>query len=124
LVVFLIVAFVSAQGLWHWVTTRPPTRIPLTEGISGQTRQERSDALDERLKAAFPLGSPEAEMWAVLRKQGFARRDRGSSFEQERLAVAHEGGFLCSWEVLVSWRADTNGRLTSISGRFGREACA
>lgn len=87
---------------------------PIAKSMVGPTT---NSAFTERLRLRYPLGSPEAELMAELRREGFeifpGRKDRFFDFSH----VAHRNGRAglteADWDVY--WRAD-EGRITAIWG--------
>src|SRR5437870_1396085 len=78
----MIIAVVSAIAtLWitGWTPIKvyvpPQPRSSLTEQRSGKTWAEISAEVDRRVKARFPLGSPESAMTLEIQRQGFHRDD-------------------------------------------------
>jgi hypothetical protein len=79
--------------------------VPLTVGLNGPW-QAVSDEFDRRTKERFPIGTPVEQMGAELDRQGFVRKDWGTSLDEEHQAVRREDNFVCAVAAHVYWRAD------------------
>ncbi len=116
-VVFLIVGLTSialialfVYGLWdHY---RFGVISPLAAGARGHTYKEVEADFRDRVRDAFPLGTPVAKMLSELERQGFVQRAgqlRGGS-----AMVLDRPGFPCEdfWEV--SWTTGSSQTIQSI----------
>jgi len=118
------IAVVSILGTNLWIAFHPVPRpqVPLTAGLHG-TWAAVSEELDNRVKERFPLGSSEKEMALELRREGFSRQDWESSVDLEHEAMRDESNWVCKQSAHVFWRADAEGRLTSIRGQYPIGIC-
>lgn len=98
---------------------KPP--VPLTMGLQGSW-ETISAEFDTRVKAQFPLGLSEIDMGKELQLQGFSRHDWNTGGRKGD-AIRREGDFVCNKAAYIHWQADTQGRLTSISGEYREEGC-
>lgn len=66
-----------------------------------------------RVQAQFLVGSAEGDLIAELERQGFLPKwgNRGS-----QIAHYYLGAFVCADEFYVYWTANSDGRLTEVSG--------
>jgi hypothetical protein len=115
--VWVVIALVAAGGTALWLLTAPMREPapPLTAGLSGSW-SEQSVAFDKRLRARYAIGATDQSMGADLDRQGFVRKDWGSSAAQEHLASLTRKSLLCKQTFNVYWRADPTGHLTSVRG--------
>lgn len=118
----LVVATVSSCGTWLRMASLSQPPSPLLADMSGDWAAVSAE-FDRRVKASFPIGVSDVQMGATLQEQGFSRRDWASSAEQEHVALRRKDTFGCKVAVHVRWRADANGRLTSVGGDYVEEVC-
>jgi hypothetical protein len=90
---------------------------PLLRNLAGLGDQGK---LSERLRARFPIGSPEADLIRELWLEGFqpATDLRASKREAKFDRHADFPHDICHRVGSVYWTADEHGRLTEVSGRF------
>ena len=69
---------------------------------------------DDRIRARFPVGSPESDLKSVLAAQEF-KLDPGAG------VATRIGGlnFPCDTRWIVVWKGDAQHRLAQVSGRYG-----
>jgi hypothetical protein len=118
------IAATSIFGTLVWVglhqLDKPP--VALTAGLTGTWDRVTLD-FDNRVKAAFPIGTSVKAMGAELQREGFSRADWESLSEQEHEAVRREDNFVCKQAARIHWRASGEGRLTAIRGLYHEEGC-
>jgi hypothetical protein len=118
------IAAISVVGTRVWVISAQYTKpkVPLTAGLEGGWAA-MSNEFDRRVKNSFPVGSLEKLMAAELQRQGFSREDWHSSTEQESEAARREDTWMCIQAARIYWRADSEGRLTTIRALYREEGC-
>ena len=79
-------------------------------------------AFRQRVQARFPLGSPEADLVAELRRQRFQPATFGSA-EGRYQAVLRLDTWVCNQAARIWWTVDEAGHLTSLDTRYGEEGC-
>lgn len=114
------VALVSscATRVWVWGEglTIPP--VPLTRDLPQETTA-RSPAFDTRVKARFPIGTPESAMGLELQSERFQRKDWDSRPSQEHVAERYDGGAqVCNLIARIYWQSNEDGRLTAVRGAY------
>lgn len=122
--VWVVIALVAAGGTALWLLSAP-MRQPapaLVTGLSGSW-SEQSVAFDKRVRARYAIGAVDQSLGADLDKQGFVRKDWGSSAAQEHVASLTRKGLVCRDVFNVYWRADEAGHLTSVRGEHPASAC-
>jgi len=72
-------------------------------------------AFSNRVKAQFPVGSPEDKLIAELQREGFEPK---WNYQGEQIAVFVRGKPVCRNEWRVFWRDDGKGAVTAINARF------
>jgi len=95
---------------------------PLTAGLSGDWA-EQSVAFDKRVRARYAIGAVDQSLGADLDKQGFVRKDWGSSPSQEHMGSLTRKGLFCRDVFNVYWRADEAGHVTSVRGEHPAPTC-
>lgn len=123
-VAVLITAIVSIAATIFVVVGQPRPDVPLTQGLQGNWDAIDRD-FDGRVRKRFPIGSSESEMAGELQREGFIRDDWSFVTRQgaEAKASRREDRVMCRQAAYVYWRADRQGRLTSIRGTYRVEAC-
>jgi hypothetical protein len=122
--VWVIIAVVAAGGTALWLGTAAMREAapPLVAGLSGSW-SEQSVAFDKRVRARYAIGATDQSLGADLDRQGFVRKDWGSSAAQEHMASRTQKGLLCRDVFNVYWRADESGHLTSVRGERPASTC-
>jgi hypothetical protein len=120
-IVFAIV-LIAGTSVWCSLTLKEKEPVPLTKGLHGKWA-DVSKEFDLRVKAAFPLGLPVESMGDELSRQGFSREDWATSADKEHRAVRDESNFVCNQGAIIYWRANSEGKLTSIRGEYGERGC-
>ncbi len=116
-----LVATASVIGARSWIGSEP-VPAALTTGLQG--RWEVIDGeFQRRVVDRFPIGSPEVDLAMELGREGFSRQDRAVSSADEHKAARREDNFVCKVAAYVTWRADSDGRLTAVGGHYGNEGC-
>jgi hypothetical protein len=114
---------VFAGALWFalavaWIVGIFHPTPQIARGLSNTITVARRE-FDERVKAAFPVGSSEEEMLDALRRQGFKRQE--ANFGDLRGRVPYMGvsvpRTMCGVSYNVFWEAE-QGRLTDVSGSY------
>ncbi len=106
----MIVSFAAGR------TARSFNTLPDIAATLPGDQSEFSTELNDRIRAQFPVGSPEEDLIAYLANERFVpdwhRRDgpNSSSFVFN--------GLICTKIVQVNWRTDSAGVLTEISGSY------
>ena len=118
------VAVVSSGSAWAWMTFQPrptepasPLPSPLTAKLHGEWKAISAE-FDSRVRASFPIGSPEGQMMAELERQGFSPESVAWAGESEHATKRPENDWVCHKSAYVLWRTDTEGRLTSVRGLY------
>lgn len=122
--VWVVIALAAAGGTAAWLLTAPmrAPAPPLLAGLSGSW-SEQSVAFDKRVRARYAIGATDLSLGADLDKQGFVRKDWGSSASQEHLASSARKGLFCRDVFNVYWRADETGHVTSVRGEHPGGGC-
>jgi hypothetical protein len=123
-----VISVVSIVGTIVWVVVsigplpapRPPSQ--LTKDLRG-TWAAISLEMDRRVKAKFPVGSPEDALITELRHEAYTKEDWRAAIDQEHEARREENDGICNKAAYVFWRADSNGALTSVRGEYREEGC-
>lgn len=114
----IAVTLLPIYFIWFWP--------PLTAGLLGELHTRGlppvSQEFDDRVKAAFPIGSSEKLLLGQLHLQGFSTESSKLSAGRRQTAERQEGMF-CAFLARISWQTDSDGRLTSIWGDYSFEAC-
>jgi len=128
----MIIAVVSAIAtLWitGWTPIKPyippQPHASLTEKLGGNTWAQASAEVDRRVKARFPIGSPESAMTLEIQRQGFHRDDwtYQKSGDEEAAAFRSEANIVCDQGAFIFWRTDASGNLTSIRAEYREMGC-
>lgn len=115
---------VVAYAYWGLAVTHPYPLPPLARGLpSGVVWKEANDVFDKRVRAEFPVGSPENEMLSELTSQGFKLATWFKADDGHKLAEFEGSQFPCALRWEITWRADSNGKLLDISGHYGEAGC-
>jgi hypothetical protein len=103
---------------------QPRPNVPLTTRLGGSW-DAMSSEFDSRVRTRFPIGSTESDMARELRREGFIRDDWSFVIGQgaEAKATRREDRVVCRQAAYIFWRADHEGRLTSIRGVYRVEGC-
>ena len=123
-VVLLLTAALSggAGCVAGWLQLFEKPDVELVRGLSGSTWTDMEAKFDRRLRTRFPLGSPESEMIAELRRQGFHSNTWGRA-DGDYEAILEWSSLVCVESVHVVWKSDEQGRLTSIKGKYPPGGC-
>ena len=111
----LLAFMVAGAAAWWWFETE--ARGP---ALAAGMRWDRDccnveSPYDDRLRALFPAGSSERRLQEILVRQGF-------ELKGGRRAVARWSDLVCGYFANVEWEADSEGKVTEVSGDFG-SAC-
>jgi len=117
----------SAAFLAIWAAeASPPKPPPLLRDLTGSTWEARGEVFRQRILKAVPVGSPEPELLALLRNQGF-QRDWEPAGSSEHSADYDDRfrspSVICGSRMQVSWRVDQADRVTAVSTVFGDDGC-
>lgn len=120
----LITAIISIVGTVVFFIGQPRPSVPLTTRLDGSWETMNSE-FDARVRARFPIGSTEHDMARELRGEGFIRDDWSFVITQgaEAKATRREDRVVCRQAAYIYWRANPQGRLTSIRGVYRVEGC-
>ena len=119
-----ISVIISIVGTVAFVTWQPNPDVPLTTKLDGNW-DTMSSEFDTRVRARFPTGSSEVEMARELQREGFTRNDWFYVLPQgaEAKATRREDRVVCRQAAYIYWRANPQGRVTSIRGVYRVEGC-
>lgn len=123
-----LISLVAAFGLGKLslpgikFTQPPPPPPALVQGLS-KPGEAGSTELTQRVQAAFPVGSSEAEMLRSLREQDFALSKTLSKGEKEASRVDYPFRTLCGIAASVLWQSDDAGKITRIRGLYEDAGC-
>ena len=91
----------------------------LLKGTWGKTDDASGRAFDEQVRARFPVGSPEDDLLAELKREHFKVEPVGADPRAPRNRWAHRERVLmplvCGQDWGVFWQAE-GGRITQVSG--------
>ncbi len=120
----LFTAIISSVGTAVFFIWQPRPDVPLTTKLGGNWEAINRE-FDSRVRARFPVGSAEVEMARELQREGFTRDDWSFVVAQgaEAKATRREDRIVCRQAANVYWRANPQGRLTSIRGVYRVERC-
>lgn len=120
----LITAIISIVGTVVFFIGQPRPSVPLTTRLDGGWDTMNSE-FDARVRAWFPIGSTERDMVRELQREGFIRDDWSFVIGQgaEARASRREDRIVCHQAAYIYWRANRQGRLTSIRGLYRVEGC-
>jgi hypothetical protein len=115
----LVVGLGVALGvaLW-WTAWRPPS--PLTTGLPSEW-QAASAQFDARVRARFAPGTPIPTFLSELNAEGFEPTwfEAGGAYGLKR----KESDFPCVIVARIYWRAEKNGTVSNVRGRYGEDGC-
>ncbi len=86
----------------------------LIDGLPGTVADARQQ-FAERVKARFPLGSPERVLMLDLWRQGFEHPGEQGT---RRWTIFESRTIACISNWTVTWAVDENDRLTAVDGEF------
>jgi len=110
LAAFLLFSSLSACG-----GAAPPSLPPIADKLPSDIRDAEPE-FDRRVKAAYPIGSPEENTVADLRRAGFEVSSR--ALDGYRSADIKRADAICQTIWSVRWKADA-GRLREVFGVYG-----
>jgi hypothetical protein len=111
----LAAATVGASFAVGWMA-RDFRRLPEIAATLTGNETDFSQEITERIQRLFPIGSDEERLIDFLGAQGFAPEWRRRDMPNAGRFVRE--GLLCAKTVRISWRADTEGKLTEASGDY------
>jgi hypothetical protein len=119
LAALVLTALVAAFGVRFWRFGGAPALPALLQGLTDTRNPAAQEAFVQRLRARFPVGSPETELVEELRKEGF-RLKVDAQPPQREASYDRAAGLqdVCRRGGNVRWSADEVGKLTDISGGF------
>jgi hypothetical protein len=106
-----------------WISSLKGTPIPpLLQDLPFPFPRPAQDPFTERLRARFPVGSPEADLIHELWLEDFSPVTELQAPQREaEFDTWGKSGFnVCRNSGRVSWSADVNGRVTAVSGYYYR----
>lgn len=114
----------SIFGTMFVFTWQPRPDVPLTTKLDGSWEMINRE-FDARVRTRFPVGSTEVDMTRELQREGFTRDDWSFVIGQgaEAKATRREDRVMCRQAAYIYWRANPQGRLTSIRGSYRVERC-
>jgi hypothetical protein len=106
-----------AVALW-WTTSRPPS--PLTAGLPSEWKAA-SAQFDARVRARFPPATPIPKFLSALNAEGFEPTwfEAGGAYGLKR----KESDFPCVIVARIHWRAEQDGTVSNVRGRYGEDGC-